>query len=72
VLRTGEVLVDVSAHRAQLLAVKRGELSFEAVRARADVLFDELTTATAISDLPAEPDRAAVDALLRRTRRGAL
>jgi predicted nucleotidyltransferase len=72
VLRTGEVLVDVSAHREQLLAVKRGELSFEAVRARADRLFDELTTATASSGLPAEPDRAAVDALLIRTRRGAL
>lgn len=72
VLRTGEVLVDVSAHRDELLAVRRGELSFEAVRERAAFLTDDLTAAMAGSALPAAPDRAAVNALLFRTRRAAL
>ena len=72
VLRTGEVLVDVSAHRDELLAVKRGEVRFEAVRERAARLTDELSAARSGSRLPAQPDRAAVDALLIRTRREAL
>ncbi|HLT10763.1 MAG TPA: nucleotidyltransferase domain-containing protein [Micromonosporaceae bacterium] len=68
-LRTGEVMVDVSDHRDRLLAVRRGEVDFEDVRAEALALEEALAAATATSPLPAEPDRAAVVDLLVRTRR---
>src|SRR5262249_57428076 len=69
VLRTGEILVDVSAHRDELLAVKRGDLSWDAVSAWAERLRDELAAASEATTLPVEPDRAAVADFLVRTRR---
>lgn len=72
VLRTGDVLVDVSAHREALLAVRRGDTPFPRVRAWADHLTADLETAAAHSALPAEPDRATVDDLLVGLRRRAL
>jgi predicted nucleotidyltransferase len=72
VLETGEILVDVSVHREELLTIRRGDLPWEAVTARADALSARLATARADTDLPAEPDRAAVDTFLVSARRRAL
>jgi hypothetical protein len=70
-LRTGEVLVDVSAHRDRLLAVRAGEVGWDEVAAWAARLADELAAAEAASSLPAEPDRARVDAFVVAARRTA-
>ena len=64
VLRTGEVLVDVTPLRARLLQVKRGEVAWEAVVAWADELLGDLDAAAAETTLPPEPDRATIDSVL--------
>jgi hypothetical protein len=69
VLRTGEVLVDVSDHREALLSIRRGERAYEEVRAWADRLAADLETAAEHSRLPVEPERARVTDFLIRTRR---
>jgi predicted nucleotidyltransferase len=63
-LRTGEVLVDVGGLRDRLLAVRRGEVAWDDVRAWAAELLAGLGEAAATTALPREPDRAAVDRLL--------
>jgi predicted nucleotidyltransferase len=68
VLRTGEVLVDVSPLRDRLLAVKSGSTSFESVSSWASDLQDELASAAAATSLPASPDLGAIDRLLLRVR----
>lgn len=69
VLRTGEVLVDVSAHRDRLLAVRAGARSWESVAGWAADLRADLDAAARETALPVEPDRAAVADFLVRTRR---
>jgi predicted nucleotidyltransferase len=69
VLATGGVLVDVSAHRDELLAVKHGQVPWSTIAARADELTSRLSAALDRTGLPAAPDRAAVDAFLVATRR---
>ncbi|WP_430782427.1 nucleotidyltransferase domain-containing protein [Actinoplanes sp. G11-F43] len=64
VLRTAEVLVDVSNLRDQLLAVRRGEVPWPEVTEWAGRLQDDLAAAAATTVLPEHPDRAAVDAML--------
>nr|WP_296076310.1 nucleotidyltransferase domain-containing protein [uncultured Actinoplanes sp.] len=64
VLRTGEVLVDVTPLRERLLAVRRGEVPWERVAAWAAELLADLADAAARTQLPPEPDRAAVDDFL--------
>ncbi|GAA3287443.1 hypothetical protein GCM10020218_050960 [Dactylosporangium vinaceum] len=71
VLRTGDVLVDVSHLRDELLAVRRGEVSWEDFQALAAALDADLAAAERESKLPEEPDRAAVDAFLVSLRGGA-
>ncbi|MGW4946082.1 nucleotidyltransferase domain-containing protein [Actinoplanes sp. NPDC004185] len=68
VLRTGEVLVDVSPLRERLLAVKNGDVPWESVTAWAADLLADLDEAAARTALPETPDRAAVDALLHAVR----
>ncbi|KUL30993.1 nucleotidyltransferase domain-containing protein [Actinoplanes awajinensis] len=68
VLRTGEILVDVRHLRDRLLAVKRGELSWDAVAAWAAELLADLSRAAADTTLPERPDRERVDALLTAVR----
>ncbi|GAA3952708.1 nucleotidyltransferase domain-containing protein [Actinoplanes auranticolor] len=68
VLRTGEVLVDVSPLRERLLAVRHGDVPWESVTAWAGELLADLDEAAASTTLPATPDRAAVDALLHAVR----
>ncbi|WP_424214486.1 nucleotidyltransferase domain-containing protein [Streptomyces sp. BI20] len=68
-LRTGRLTVDVGAERERLLAVKRGELSWEEIAAWADRLRAEADAALTRSPLPEHPDRARVEELLIRARR---
>jgi len=72
VLATGEVLVDVSAHRDRLLAVKHGTVPWTEVTAWAEKLLSLLDEAAAATRLPAGPDRAGVEALLVDVRRRSL
>ncbi|MFD3799177.1 DNA polymerase beta superfamily protein [Streptomyces californicus] len=68
-LRTGELRVDVGDAREGLLAVRRGEVSWPEVERRMDRLGAENDEAAARTPLPPEPDRAAVEDFLVRTRR---
>lgn len=69
VLRTGEVLVDVTAWREELLAVRSGAVAWDAVVAMSDGLRADLARALAETALPAEPDRATVEEFLLDVRR---
>ena len=68
-LREGTILVQVTAHRERLLAIKRGDLPWAEVNAWRLALHQQFDAAYAASTLPERPDRAAVDALLIRARR---
>jgi predicted nucleotidyltransferase len=68
-LREGDILVDVGPHREALLAVRRGELSFEEVRNRALALDREFQGAFAGTQLPERPDYARVNRFLIEARR---
>ncbi|NUS15147.1 MAG: nucleotidyltransferase, partial [Streptomyces sp.] len=68
-LRTGTLRIDVGDRREELLAVRRGEIGWEQVRARMRTLHDEVDAAAARTPLPAEPDRARVEDFLVRVRR---
>ncbi|MFJ4781147.1 DNA polymerase beta superfamily protein [Streptomyces sp. NPDC088762] len=68
-LRTGRLTIDAGPHRDRLLAVRRGELTWDEVDAWMSRLVDETQTALAGTPLPAEPDRARVEDFLVRTRR---
>jgi uncharacterized protein len=72
VLRTGSVLVDVSAHRDELLAVRRGDVAWDSVAERACVLRADLAHALDGTALPAAPDRARVEEFLVDVRRSSL
>jgi uncharacterized protein len=58
VLQTGAALVDVSAYRDDLLAIRRGQRAWDEVTGCAADLSRELRAALGRTDLPAEPDRA--------------
>ncbi|WP_374773316.1 nucleotidyltransferase domain-containing protein [Streptomyces sp. NBC_01310] len=68
-LRTGRLTVDAGPHRDRLLAVRRGELTWDEADAWMARLQEETEAALAITPLPAEPDRARVQDFLVRTRR---
>jgi uncharacterized protein len=68
VLRTGDVLVDITPLRSRLLAVRSGEMPFDDVVAWAAALQEELAETAAASSLPAAPDLDAIDQLLVRVR----
>lgn len=68
-LRTGHLTIDVGEHRDRLLAVRRGERSWEEVRAWMRTLHDETDAAADRTPLPAEPDRPRVEDFLVRVRR---
>lgn len=66
-LREGTPTFEVEGDlRARLLAVKQGEVSIEAVVAEAEAMTPALEAARHASPLPARPDVARADALLRR------
>lgn len=68
-LRTGEILVDVTQHRDELLALKHPDVPFEHVHQRAMDLIDVFQEAFAQTSLPEQPDVATVDRFLIRARR---
>ncbi len=68
-LETGEIRVDVSEHRAELLSIKSGALSFDQVQARALELDCEFQRVYARARLPERPDYDRVNAFLLRARR---
>jgi hypothetical protein len=68
-LRTGEILVDVSEHRQELLHIRDGQRSFDDVKVRALELDGEFQQAFEVTNLPDQPDFAKVDAFLIRARR---
>jgi hypothetical protein len=68
-LRTGSPALRVEgAFRDELLAIKRGELPLEEVLRRAEAHIPALDEARRQSQLPAQPDVARADALVRRIR----
>ena len=60
-LQTGEILVDVSSRRDELLRIKRGELSFDEVKQQALALEREFQAAFEKTALPEQPDFARVN-----------
>ncbi|MGW6983752.1 nucleotidyltransferase domain-containing protein [Streptomyces sp. NPDC054932] len=68
-LRTGRLTIDAGPHRDRLLAVRRGELTWEEVDAWMTRLQEETEAALATTVLPEEPDHARVEDFLVRTRR---
>jgi len=68
-LREQHVPVDVGQHREALLAVKRGERSWDDVNAWRQALHRDFEQARAESQLPERPDYQAANRLLIRLRR---
>ncbi|MGW6574618.1 nucleotidyltransferase domain-containing protein [Streptomyces sp. NPDC054945] len=68
-LRTGLLTVDAGPYRDRLLAVRRGERTWEEVDAWMARLQQETESALASTVLPEEPDHARVQDFLVRTRR---
>jgi predicted nucleotidyltransferase len=68
-LRTGVLTLDVGDDRADLLAVKRGEVPWPEIDARMARLAAECDEAARRTPLPAEPDLPRVEDFLVRTRR---
>lgn len=66
---TGEPLVDVSAYRDRLLAVRRGELPWGEIERWRVSLAAEMEEATARGPLPDAPDRRRVEDFLVSVRR---
>ncbi|MEU9164598.1 nucleotidyltransferase domain-containing protein [Streptomyces sp. NPDC048424] len=71
-LRTGRLTIDAGPYRDRLLAVRRGELTWDEVDAWMARLQEETETALATTSLPAEPDRARVEDFLVRARRASV
>jgi predicted nucleotidyltransferase len=68
-LGTGEIQIDVTPHRDELLRIRAGEMTFDEVKSRAlalDAVFQEAFERTA---LPEQPDFRRVDDFLIRARR---
>ena len=71
-LREGRVPVQVGAQREKLLAVKRGEFTWEAVDAWRQELHRDFEQALMETKLPERPDYEAANVFLIRARRSAL
>ncbi|AWM42066.1 putative nucleotidyltransferase [Gemmata obscuriglobus] len=70
-LRDGDIRVDVAEHRDELLAIRKGDVPFEAVEARAlelDRVFQEAFAATTLPERP-DTDRANRFLIAARRRR---
>jgi uncharacterized protein len=71
-LRTGELTLDVTQHREQLLAVAAGELPWVETQAWVESLRDRSAEAVLRSPLPPLPNEPAVRSWLRSVRRRSL
>ncbi|BBA96491.1 hypothetical protein RVR_1814 [Actinacidiphila reveromycinica] len=67
-LRTGRLSIDAGPYRDRLLAVKRGELAWDEVRAWTRALTEEIDAAATRTALPDEPDVTRVEDFLIRVR----
>jgi uncharacterized protein len=72
ILQEGFVPVSVSQHREQLLAIRRGELSWEAVNQWRLSLHKEFDAAFAATSLPLRPDYEAANQFLITARRSSV
>lgn len=68
VLKKGFVPVRVEEHRQQLLAIRRGEVSWQEANALRLSLHQEFDTAFAATDLPERPDYERANAFLLKAR----
>lgn len=68
-LRTGRLTIDAGPHRDRLLAVKRGELTWDEVDSWMTRLTEESEAALTTTPLPEAPDHTRVQDFLIRTRR---
>lgn len=71
-LKTGEIMVDVSEFRSELLAIRNAQYSFTEVEQFASELNRQFDDAFADTKLPDQPDFDAVDRFLVDARRSAL
>ena len=67
-MKTGEIMIDVSQHREQLLEIRNGKFGFEEIRQLALKLDREFQEAFESSVLPEQPDFAAIDKMLIEAR----
>lgn len=70
-LKTGEIMLDVSEFRSELLKVRNGHYSFDEVEAMAKKLEKEFADAFDKTNLPEQPDFETVDQFLIKARRSA-
>ena len=68
-LRTGEIMVDVSEFRSELLAIRNGQHSFEEVEKMAAELNKQFADSFEATDLPDQPDFDTVNQFLVDARR---
>lgn len=68
-LKTGEIMIDVSEHRDQLLDIRNGKFEFEQIREIALELDQEFQDAFEQTTLPDQPDFERVNELLIKARR---
>jgi predicted nucleotidyltransferase len=68
-VRHGDILVNVGEHRDELMAIRRGERTFDEVRDRANELIREFDATAAATRLPDEPDTASANRFLLAARR---
>lgn len=68
-LRTGRLVIDAGPHRDRLLAVRRGEFTWEEVDAWMIRLMEESESALTTTPLPEDPDLPRVADFLLRSRR---
>ncbi len=68
-LRTGEIMVDVSEHRDQLLEIRNGKFEFEEIRQIALKLDREFQDAFENTSLPDQPNFELVDQMLIEARK---
>ena len=70
-MRERDIRVDMAEHREELLAVRRGERTFDEVAARALQLNAEFEAAYRVTELPDKPDTEQVNRFLVSARRRA-
>ena len=69
VLKEGFVPVRVDEHRAELLAIRRGEIKWAEVNTRRLALHNDFDAALATTKLPERPDYEKANAFLIKARR---
>lgn len=72
IMKEGFVLVDVGAYKGKLLAIRRGELSWEKINAWRVKLHREFEEAFLHTKLPEQPDYEKANAFLIKARRSAV